>query len=240
MNITKKIIMSLDRWDNTIVVDAVQDDSNTRAVSIALTSAGQPWQIPAGATAAIRFKKADGKVGLYDTLPNNEPAYVISDNVVTVTLVPEVLTVDGAVDVSVALYNGSSMVGTFPFVVNVAPNPAAGQVVSNNYYYLKTCDAIIKAFEGQIESDYLSLEYGDFETIAKKLASGSMPVVVIDGTYSPDGNVIGEIMTAATVRMPNSRAIECVFCGNRLIRVRITSTGAIGAFVGPAIQWAEV
>jgi hypothetical protein len=125
--------MSLDNMGNPPVVNAVQSDSNTRSVAISLIFENKPWEIPEGTTAAVRFKKPDGKSGLYDTLPDNNAAYSIDGNVVTVTLAPEVLTAEGNVDVAVALYNGNDVLVTFPFIVNVANNPAAGQSVSNNY-----------------------------------------------------------------------------------------------------------
>lgn len=145
MIITRKFTMALDRRGVAPVVDAVQDDSHTRAVAITLTNEGRPWKIPDGTTAAVRFKKPDGKSGLYDTLPDNNAAYSIDGNVVTVTLAPEVLTAEGHVDAAVALYNGNDVLGTFPFIVNVAPNPAAGRTVSNNYYYLQTWDDVNEA-----------------------------------------------------------------------------------------------
>lgn len=146
MNITKKITMSLDNMGNPPVVNAVQSDSNTRSVAISLFFENKPWEIPEGTTAAVRFKKPDGKSGLYDTLPNEVSAYAIDGNVVTVTLAPEVLTAEGDADVAVALYNGNDVLGTFPFVVDVAPNPAAGKPLSNNYYSLQNFDHVNAAY----------------------------------------------------------------------------------------------
>ena len=145
MIITNNFTMALDRRGVAPVVDVSQDDSHTRAVEISLTYKGQPWQIPDGTTAAIRFKKPDGRMGLYDTLPDSNAAYTISGNVVTVTLAPEVLTAEGRVDAAVALYKGTEVLGLFPFVVSVAPNPAGSQSVSNNYYYLQTWDDVNEA-----------------------------------------------------------------------------------------------
>ena len=152
MIITKKFTMALDRRGVAPVVDAVQDDSLTRQVGISLTYKGQPWEIPSDATVAIRFRKSDGKSGLYDTMPDGETAYTIEGNAVTVMLAPEVLTAEGRVDAAVALYQGTEVLGLFPFIVSVAPNPASGQSISNNYYYLQTWNDVNAAIR-QLSTD---------------------------------------------------------------------------------------
>ena len=162
MIITKKFTMALDQRGVAPVVDAVQDDSFTRQVEITLTYKGQPWEIPGDATAAIRFKKPDGKAGLYDTLPDGETAYTFSGNVVTVMLAPEVLTAAGRVDAAVVLYQGTEVLGLFPFIVSVALNPAGRQSVSNNYYYLQTWDDVNAAIRQLSEAVDEMIKNGEY------------------------------------------------------------------------------
>lgn len=184
MIITKKFTMALDQRGVAPVIDAVQDDSFARAVAITLTNEGQPWEIPSDTTAAIRFKKRDGKSGLYDTLPDGSAAYSIADNVVTVTLAPEVLTAEGNVAASVALYNGTNILGVFPFIVSVAPNPAGGQSISNNYYYLQTWDDVNAAI-GQLS---------ELSTTDKTSLVAAINELAEKAVMLPEGGTAGQVL----------------------------------------------
>ena len=147
MVITHKIKMDLSRRGITPVVYMVQGDSNTRALEILLYDNGQPWEIPAGATAAVAFQKPDGTKGLYDKLPNGSAATTISGSTVTAILAPQALTCAGTVLASVVFYDKDmDTLATFPFKITVEANPAAGEQVSNNYYALQNFDQINAAF----------------------------------------------------------------------------------------------
>lgn len=137
MIITKQLSIDLVRRGAIRFVEAVQCDANTRAVAVTLTAAGMPWKPPAGVTASVAFKKPDGKKGWYDKLPNGSPACSVSGNVVTAILAPEVLTAAGRVDAVIVFQDGSmNQLATFSFVIDVEKNPAAGSVISNDYYDL--------------------------------------------------------------------------------------------------------
>ena len=117
------------------VISAVQDDQYSRNVEIPLYQNGEEFIIPEGATAVISFKKKDGTGGNYNTLPNNETAYVIDGNTVTVRLAPQVLTCPGRVDLSVGLVDGETKIYTFLLYIDVQPNPGL-KAVSGNYYHI--------------------------------------------------------------------------------------------------------
>ena len=74
MKVTKRIQVDLQQPALHPVVYAMQNDSSTREVEIALFSGGVAWEVPLDATLAIAFKKQDGKSGLYDRLPNGDLA----------------------------------------------------------------------------------------------------------------------------------------------------------------------
>lgn len=213
MIITRKFTMALDRRGVAPVVDAVQDDGLTRAVEITLTYENQPWQIPDGTTAAVRFKKPDGKSGLYDTLPNDESAYTISGNVVTVVLAPEVLTAEGDVKAAVALYRGNDVLGTFPFVINVASNPAAGQSISNNYYYLQTWndvnDAIARIDGAMVTSvNNITPDANGNVDVMSMACTKELPMVVLEG-------MTGQILLENFNRAPKIGEVFSAICGKR-------------------------
>ena len=137
MVITKSL--KIDLVDRVVLapIHAVQCDSNTRAVAVTLTAGGVAWEPPADTAISVAFKKPDGKKGWYDKLPNGNPACSVSGNVVTAILAPEVLTAAGRVDAVIVFQDGSlNQLATFSFVIDVEKNPAAGSVISNDYYDL--------------------------------------------------------------------------------------------------------
>lgn len=142
MLIKTKMEMDLAHRSVTPRVDAVQGDTNTRAMEISLYENSAAWVPPEGTTAAVAFMKPDGTRGLYDTLPDGSPATVIEGNVVAATLAPQVLTISGAVAASVILTNGGAQVATFPFLIEVVHNPGAGALESTDYYKYSTLEEL--------------------------------------------------------------------------------------------------
>lgn len=135
MNIVNKIKIDISNKRAENVIDAVQGDANTRAVEVSLYDGAVKWNPPDGLNIAVAFKKPDGTKGLYDTLPDGTPAITVSENAITAILAPQVLTVAGTVDAAIVLQNENlDQLSTFPFLINVAENPAAGESVSNDYY----------------------------------------------------------------------------------------------------------
>ena len=162
MLITSKITIDMYRRGAMPHVDAVQGDSNTRAVEISLKSNGVPWSVPSEVTtAAIAFSKPDGTRGLYGSLPNHTSATVISRSKVTAKLAPQVLTCPGDVNVSVIFYDAAGdTLATFPFVVSVAENPSAGETISNDFYYIQNLDQANETYK-ELLSRIERLESGE-------------------------------------------------------------------------------
>lgn len=126
---------------------AKQGDAYSRKIKISLYSDGNPWTIPAGATAIVRFRKEDGRGGIYDKLGDGATAYEIGGTRgdITITLAPEALTCPGNVLVDVALISGADVIGVFNVVVYVEAAPTAGITPSNNYYNYQTLADINQA-----------------------------------------------------------------------------------------------
>lgn len=149
MKITQKICIDLAQKRPLPRLDAVQNEAQTREIEVSLFENGAAWDIPAGTTAAVAFRKPDGTCGLYDRLPDGTDALAFSGHRVTATLAYQVLTCAGSVRVSVILYDEAlNQLATFPFVLEVEENPAAGEVVSNNYYNYSTLADINAAIYG--------------------------------------------------------------------------------------------
>lgn len=126
---------------------AKQGDACSRKIKISLYSDGNPWTIPTGATAIVRFRKEDGRGGIYDKLGDGATAYEIGGTRgdITITLAPEALTCPGNVLVDVALISGADVIGVFNVVVYVEAAPTAGITPSNNYYNYQTLADINQA-----------------------------------------------------------------------------------------------
>ena len=142
MKITHSISLDFQRFKTPSQIDVVQNDTYSRYVKVTLYDNMSEWAVPDGVTVAVRFKKPDRTQGVYDTLPDGTVAYSVESNIVTVGVAPQMLTVKGKVTASVVMFLGNTQLATFPFILNVVENPAAGQSVSNDYYYLQTWDDV--------------------------------------------------------------------------------------------------
>ena len=155
MIVTQKLHIDLTKPGCQPVVPAVQGEANTRQLAISLFSNSVAWEIPSGATAAVAFLKPDGTRGLYNELPNGDPATTMSGNTVTATLAPQALTCAGSVLTSVVFYDADGdTLATFPFKITVEANPAAGEQISNDYYNPSILDlaAAVDELEARVEA----------------------------------------------------------------------------------------
>lgn len=117
------------------VTEVMQNDSNSHELEIALSVGSDAWQAPDGVTAAVAFRKHDGTKGLYEKLPNGDPATSINVSIVTAILAPQVLTAAGPAQVAVVLFDTQkNRLATFPVKLNVIPDPSGGGQVSNDYF----------------------------------------------------------------------------------------------------------
>lgn len=134
MIVTQKINMNLDEHSVLPWIDAVQGDAYTRKIELSLFSGGEAWEIPADVQVLVQFQKSDGYGGTYDTLPDGSAAGSISGSVVTVVLIPQMLTTTGLVRVNVSLIKGIAEISTFEILINVHPNAGAAIAESEDYY----------------------------------------------------------------------------------------------------------
>ena len=144
MEVIQKIKIDLLKPGVRPVVNVMQADENSRVIEIALYTNGVAWEIPDGASFSVAYKKPDGTSGLYDTLPDGTSASFAKGNVLSIRLAPQMLTVPGDVASSVAIFSSDQKISTFPVVVNVVQNPAAGATESEDYYWVSVLSAVGK------------------------------------------------------------------------------------------------
>lgn len=132
MKVTNIVNIDLSIRQNIPFVDAVQGDS-ARAIEFRLFDKGQPFDVPDGSAVLIRYKRHDGFGGVYDTLPNGEPAYSINANKVTAVLSPTALGVAGNVGFQIAVSNGEDLISAFALEVRVDADPSFDSVDAEDY-----------------------------------------------------------------------------------------------------------
>lgn len=133
-----KIKLDLCRHNYAALVQAIQNDSETRLVKALLLSDGKPWKIPPGATAAVAYRKPDQTKGLYDKLADGTPALEISGPTVTLALTQQMLTVPGKIQAGIVFFDENlNQLTTFPFTVAVEEDPFSGAQESADYIRLQ-------------------------------------------------------------------------------------------------------
>ena len=136
MIITNKLTLDLQTPGTVPTIHAVQNDSYSRNLEIALYEGRKPFVFPVHGTVVIRYKKSDGKGGEYDTLPDGKVAWWTKGNLLTISLAPQVLTTPGSVLLSISLLDSGTQLSVFPIRLAVDPIAAAKAADSENYFYI--------------------------------------------------------------------------------------------------------
>ena len=117
MQIIKKLTVDLAHQSLPVQVDAVRGDSAIW-LEFNLLCCGQPWEMPIGATAVVRYRLSAGTGGEYDTV-DNQRAWQREGNLLRIALAPQVCSATGETAVQVAIVKDGKQISTFPIVLNV-------------------------------------------------------------------------------------------------------------------------
>lgn len=161
METTHRIRIDMLRKGVPPIVDAMQLDTNTRVVSVAMFENGVLWNPPGDAVFSLSYRKPDGTVGFYNKLSDDESAVSVDGNTVSVVLAPQVLTVPGIVDASLVAYSGQLRLATFPFEIHVTADPSAGETNSDDYFNPGTGSGLrkLKSWEVVESGSVVTLNY---------------------------------------------------------------------------------
>ncbi len=132
MIVTTKLSMDMTNGALPQVVDVMQDDTYSRDIQITLHAGGKPLALEEVTGLLIRYQKADGTYGFYDTMPDGSCAWEIEANVVTVRLAPQTCTCPGRVKLSVSLMQEQIQLSCFEILLQVKPLPN-GKLISETY-----------------------------------------------------------------------------------------------------------
>lgn len=132
--IINKLKLNLKRCGITPTMDAAQGDVLSRGLELSLFDGAKPYLLPENLAVLIRYKKADGKGGEYDTMPDGSPAWSAEGNRLTILLTRQMFTFPGSVSMTIALVSGGTQISTFPVQINVLPEAKALAENSEDYF----------------------------------------------------------------------------------------------------------
>lgn len=137
MKITHRIKMNLEEAERLQRLEMPQGDANSREIEMFLYANQKLWPIPADVEVVIRYKKPDGTIGEYDTLPDGTKAWGAFGNLLTISLVPQMLTTAGSVVLYACLYYGEAVMQTFALEIFVkAPTANMPNYSTQDYAYM--------------------------------------------------------------------------------------------------------
>ena len=115
---------------------AVQGDQLSRYVECTLVDGSTAWNPQEGYHGLIRYHKPDGTSGVYDVDEDDNPAVTWVDNVATVILAQQALTVAGTVLMQLEFYDSDdSRITAFGWAMNVQPAAVTDtEFLSTDYY----------------------------------------------------------------------------------------------------------
>ena len=128
MVVTYAIDIDLVNPGETHRIHVKQGDINSRCIDISLLENGEVWKIGKDTTAVIRYCAQDpGNMitnhGLYDTLEDGSPAYMVAGNIISIVPLREMMEHPGLVTMDVLLVEGEKKIATFNFELYVHRAP---------------------------------------------------------------------------------------------------------------------
>lgn len=132
MIINHKLTIDMARPE-PVCIEVTQDDRYTRNLQLRLLANGKPLEKPSDCNVAVSFRKKDGCVGCYDTMPDGSCAWSWEADGLTVRLAPEVCTAAGEVELGVTVFSQEQTLGCAGIGLRVQPKPAA-DLQSRDYF----------------------------------------------------------------------------------------------------------
>ena len=128
MLITHEIDIDLVKRESSPRIQVKQGDVMSRNIQIHLYANGKPWNVPSDASVVIRYCAWDTEGakcthGMYDTMEDGSPAWLIFGNDLEIMPLGEMMAHPGLVTVDVLLASGAKKLATFDFSICVNPGP---------------------------------------------------------------------------------------------------------------------
>ena len=127
--------IALDLNTNTpfVLKGAKQGDRDSRQIKATILKDGEPYTIPAGTTASYRLRRPDGE-------GNWGVAEIENQQKVVFTLTAYDLALSGRAQGDIVLRNGTSILGTCNFIIDIQAAPTIGEsaIKSQAFEYLRS------------------------------------------------------------------------------------------------------
>lgn len=128
MNYTRSINLDINATSAVTVVSVKQSDAFARFVNVTLMKDGVKYAPESGVWAIFRCQKPDGHGVLTDsrTKDSELDRYLVSigsDGTITIELIDQVTTAAGRCMCDICLMQGSQVLSTTPFIIEVKPIP---------------------------------------------------------------------------------------------------------------------
>ncbi|MBE6957770.1 MAG: hypothetical protein E7447_01275 [Ruminococcaceae bacterium] len=131
MLFTKKVTTNINYQASPIHLTALQGD-NCRALELQFYCGEEPWVLPPDGDVFIRYTCADGSGGIFDTLPNGEPAYILAGATLTIHIPEMMCAVPGVTKAQVTIFSDGAQISSFPIELRVLPQ--VGQKMADGKY----------------------------------------------------------------------------------------------------------
>ena len=103
-------------------VEMVQGDIHSRKLKMILFSGKKAWNPPEDTAVVIRYRKASGVWGEYDTMPDGSQAWELNGNTLTVSMIPQITSKPGVVMLSVVFLKEEAVLHSFSVEIRVREN----------------------------------------------------------------------------------------------------------------------
>lgn len=112
-------------------IHAKQGDKLSRKVKLSLCTDDGGFYPPKTATYLVRCRKPNKKTYVYDKDETGAKAVTVSNNVLTVALIEQILNVPGKVLVDILIMDDETHLATFNFIIEVEENPLYNGIPEN-------------------------------------------------------------------------------------------------------------
>ena len=186
MNEMTPITLNLQAPNVNVIVHAKEGDRAGRFINAKLVDGAREFIPPENAHFVVRYMKADGNGGLYDTMEDNEtPAVTLSGNIATIGIAEQALTTQGLTQMELNIYDGNATrISAFKFnmIVEETVMPD-GEVESTEYFNILTHEIALALQASGVVQAVVNMTVE-----AEELPAGSTPTVEKD--YDPDAGTL--------------------------------------------------
>ena len=216
-----------------VVAHAVQSDKMTRWYRAPLLAGTAPWTPPTNGQGTVKFQKADGHGGWYETMEDGSVAVTNDGSTVTFGMAEQALSYPGNVNVAIGWYTpAGEFLTSFKVIIVVDEDPSKTYMSTDYYNVLSIEMAAILSYAESLSG---------IEAEAHNIAIGSDATVEITGGTEgnpyhldfgiPSGPI--ESLTAEAYGLPTGSSPEIEVTGGGTTPFNINFGIPVGS-VGPA------